>query len=118
MISSLLVGFWHPVWAGNVSDIPVQEGFQNALLGAFPNPFNPSTKLRYSLANSSTVEIDIFDIRGTLIRTLNEGVRDVGSHEVEWDGRDKDNQPAGSGIYLIRIRAGDFQDVAKTTLVK
>ncbi len=111
-------GFWYPTGSGILSDVPGPSAFLDALYGNFPNPFNPSTTVKYSLATSSEVDIDIFDLRGRLVKTLHEGRKTPGLHFAVWDGRDERNQSVGSGIYLLRIRAGGFQDVAKATLIK
>ncbi|MEW6750422.1 MAG: FlgD immunoglobulin-like domain containing protein [Candidatus Latescibacterota bacterium] len=69
----------------------------------YPNPFNPSTTLRYRLATASTVEVTIFDVRGQRVRSLARALQPAGAHAVPWDGRDAAGRPAASGIYLCRL---------------
>jgi hypothetical protein len=68
-----------------------------------PNPFNPSTTIRFDVPYSSHVRIDIFDIAGRHVRTLVDGILPVGSHETVWDGLDQSARRVGSGVYLYRV---------------
>lgn len=68
-----------------------------------PNPFNPRTVIRYSLARSGRVSIRIFDIAGRLVRTLVEGQRAAGWHEAVWNGKTSHGSDAASGVYFYRI---------------
>ncbi len=74
-----------------------------ALHGNQPNPFNPTTRIRYELPSRSAVSLAVFDISGRLVRTLVSEVLNAGSHEVLWDGRNNTDQPASSGIYFYRL---------------
>jgi hypothetical protein len=71
-----------------------------------PNPFNPSTKISFRVAESSEVNIEIFDLLGRSIRTLGNMQYAPGSHVVEWDGLDDSGQSAASGVYLIVLSDG------------
>jgi murein tripeptide amidase MpaA len=87
----------------------------------YPNPFNPSTTLQYSIprnAESVDVDVAIYDVRGRMVRRLVDEVKDGGVHMVHWDGRDGKNEPVPSGIYLYRIRAGEFRDTRKMVLTR
>ncbi|MCG8604510.1 FG-GAP-like repeat-containing protein [bacterium] len=87
--------------------------YQNA-----PNPFNPSTSIRFDLATASEVVLEIHDLLGRRQRTLLKGVRPAGSHEVVWDGLDDLGKAIGSGQYFYTLRAGDFHETRKLLLVK
>lgn len=78
-----------------------------------PNPFNPSTTIRYTLSVTGTVRVEVFDILGRKVATLAEGVRDVGEHAILWNA-------AGlpSGIYFCRVSAGKSEAVVRMTMVK
>ena len=88
------------------SDLP--EEFQ--LNQNYPNPFNPTTTISFALPESvDAVRLEIYDVTGTLVRTLATGAHDAGYHDVTWDGRDAGGQPVASGVYLYRLQAGAYQ---------
>jgi len=72
----------------------------------YPNPFNPSTTIRYSVRESCTVSLEVYDIKGNLLRRFECGRVARGMHAVEWNGLDGNGDPASSGVYLYRLRAG------------
>ena len=89
-----------------------------ALLGAYPNPFNPSTAINYQLAANSFVELSVYDIQGRLVAELVKGWRDAGQHEVTFDG-----SGLASGIYLYKLHvsgsgATPTIDTGKMALMK
>jgi len=88
------------------------------LLVNFPNPFNPETTIRFALANGSSVEIIIYNVRGQLVRTLVNGYMNSGVHNIVWNGRDDNGNPVGSGVYFYHMRAGDYQSVRRMMLMK
>lgn len=84
-----------------------------------PNPFNPSTTVRFTLPASATVELSVYDLGGRLVRTLIGGERlGPGPHLRRWDGRDDSGRPAGSGIYLVRLRAGNVTVMRRAVLAR
>ena len=85
---------------------------------AAPNPFNPRTEITFSLPAAGPVRLDIYDIRGRLVRVLEDGARAAGPHTVAWDGCDAAGQPAPSGTYLCRLRAGEQGATGKLMLVR
>jgi hypothetical protein len=70
---------------------------------SYPNPFNPSTSIRYSVKAASRVTLKIYDIKGELIRTLVDEEVSPGEHVVPWDGMNARGVGASSGIYLVRL---------------
>lgn len=85
----------------------------------FPNPFNPTTAIRFGLPNAENVTIRIFDILGREVTTLVNGEqKEAGYHVVNWNGRDKNERPVASGLYIYQIRAGKFDQTRKMLLVK
>ena len=96
---------------------------QTALLANFPNPFNPDTYIPYQLHAPAHVSLNIYDIRGALIREINIGYRPAGQYltstnAAHWDGRDQRGQHVASGVYLYRLQAGPVAHVRKMVLVK
>jgi hypothetical protein len=83
-----------------------------------PNPFNPATKISFSLPEKSQADLSIFDPKGNLVRTLVNGSLDRGSNEYVWDGRDASGNLASSGIYFYRLKAGKKVMTRKMVLLK
>ena len=90
----------------------------DALYANYPNPFNPTTTIRFDLQRRGSVSLAVYDIRGTLVRTLVDDERGAGIHEATWDGRDARGRSVASGIYFYRLEAGDFVRTRKMVLVK
>ena len=84
----------------------------------FPNPFNPRTTIRWSLARPGPVEVDLYDLRGRHLRTLLRAGLGAGEHAVTWDGTDGGGRVVGSGTYLIRARLGGREHSARVTLLR
>lgn len=85
---------------------------------ASPNPFRSSTELAYSLDAPRQVRIDVFDVSGRLVRTLQSGEQAAGSHAVSWDARDAGDNRMESGVYFYRFRAGNLQERGKLVLTR
>jgi hypothetical protein len=83
-----------------------------------PNPFNPETTIRYTMPAAGNVTINIYDAGGRLVRALENGVRDAGTHNVTWNGTDNNNAPVSSGVYFYRLTSGKFSETKKMTLLK
>jgi hypothetical protein len=89
-----------------------------ALRQNYPNPFNPSTTIEYELPESGRVLIQIFDVKGQLVRILESGNRFSGRHRVIWDGKNGDLQRVASGVYLYRMHYGNSVQMRKLLLLK
>ncbi len=84
----------------------------------YPNPFNPSTTIRFSLDSSRQVSLKIFDISGRLIRTLVDGRQKSGEHIEIWNGTDSQGNRVASGVYFYRLEAGSYVETKKMVLLK
>jgi hypothetical protein len=84
----------------------------------YPNPFNAGTKIEYRLARKSKVSINVYDLLGREIINLMNEYQDEGIQYVFWDGRDRFNQLVASGVYLYRIKAGEFINTKKMIMIK
>ena len=84
----------------------------------YPNPFNPTTTINYSLKENSKVELDIYNIKGQKVKSLVNEVLPAGEYSVIWDGRDSNDKRVSSGIYFYKLKAGDFQRVRKMILLR
>ncbi|NTV03639.1 T9SS type A sorting domain-containing protein, partial [bacterium] len=83
-----------------------------------PNPFNPSTVIRFSLPQAGPVSLRIYDVRGRQVRSLVEGIREAGAHSVVWDGRDDRGGHAASGAYVYRLQADGKSQQRNMMLVR
>ena len=91
-----------------------------ALHQNFPNPFNPDTTIKYDLAESADVTLQIYNVLGQVVRTLVASeAQNAGRYQIRWNGMDDRGVPVSSGIYFYRISAeGKFQNVRKLMLLK
>jgi hypothetical protein len=83
-----------------------------------PNPFNPATTIVFSLPEAATVQLDVYDVAGRLVRTLLNAPRAAGTHEVLWTGRDDHDRAAASGVYVAVLRVGDLVLQHRMVLLK
>ena len=83
-----------------------------------PNPFNPSTTIRFSLARGGDTALRVFDVRGRHVRTLVAGNLEAGDHAVQWNGRDDGGATVASGIYFYRLKSGEFEGLQRMVLLK
>jgi parallel beta-helix repeat protein len=88
------------------------------LYPSFPNPFNPTTSLRYDLPEAGAVELSIYNAAGQRVRTLVRQDQRAGVHTVSWDGRDVEGRELASGVYLCRMVAGGYKMVRKLALIR
>jgi len=89
-----------------------------ALAQNFPNPFNPSTSIRFQVPDPASVTLEILDLRGRRVRELLEGPLAAGYHTVPWDGTDDAGVAVASGVYLYRLRVGAEERVRRMLLVR
>jgi YVTN family beta-propeller protein len=112
--SSLLTSF--PATCTNTNVIAVQPQMHQILSGvatatprpllrlaAHPNPFNPVTRIEFSLVQDATIDLAVYDLQGRRVRTLSHERRPEGVHTVTWDGRDGAGRAVSSGVYLVRL---------------
>jgi hypothetical protein len=84
----------------------------------YPNPFNPETRISYYIPRASHVRLEVFNILGRKIRTLQDEDQMAGNNEVTWDGRDDEGNEVASGIYLYKLEAGDLSQSKKMVLIR
>jgi hypothetical protein len=84
----------------------------------FPNPFNPTTNIRFSVHRQTSVSLTIYDLLGQKVRTLFEEVMDPGTRTISWDGMDDGGRPQASGTYIYRLKAESFVEAKKMLLLK
>jgi len=120
-----------PGW--NLDDVEIHEGEsptavaeqesegvpkEYALLGNYPNPFNPETSIEYQLPRPGRVEVSVYNLAGQHIRTLRQAHQPAGKYKLRWDGKDELGNSVASGVYLYRMHAGEFSATKKMILAK
>lgn len=91
------------------------------LLGNMPNPFNPSTAIRFEVAPadaSRPIRLGVYDLRGRLIRTLHDGPIAAGLHARTWDGRDRQGSQVASGVYFYKLSTAERALTGRMLLIK
>jgi len=91
-----------------------------------PNPFNPTTIIRYEIParvdgqriESTHIALQVYDIRGRVVRTLLSGEQAPGRYSIQWNGRDERGVSVSSGVYFYRLRAESFSQTRKMLLLK
>ncbi|MCB5249969.1 MAG: T9SS type A sorting domain-containing protein, partial [Candidatus Cloacimonetes bacterium] len=84
----------------------------------YPNPFNPSTTISFSVIEATHVKIEIYNTAGQKVRTLVNDVRAIGNHSIVWNGHDDSGKNVGSGVYFYRMTTPKFSATQKMLLMK
>ena len=103
-------------WGGPSGGVP--PAVSPLVVASYPNPFNPSVTMRFTLARPGHVTMKVFDARGAAVRTLLDGHVELTSGAVTWNGDDQRGQSASSGLYFVETRADGQVDVRKVTMLK
>ncbi len=118
------------IWCGTANGVEVisfgptgvesENGLPShfAILGNFPNPFNPSTTIEYTLPATGTGSLAIYNVTGQKVRELVTGIIPAGKHSVLWDGRDQSGKAVSGGIYFCRMKCGAEIASGKMLLIK
>ncbi len=120
-IQDITLDFWMEMsYSGPLAiagEIGLQPG-QFKLHQAYPNPFNPTTTLKYEMGSAGPVSINVFDVSGHKIRSLYNGIQIPGQHEVRWDAKNDNGRSMSSGVYLFKVNVNGKTHTAKTLLLK
>ena len=84
----------------------------------YPNPFNPITTLGYSTPEDDLVNITIYDLKGSIVKTLINNSQSAGYKTVKWNATNNRNEPVSAGLYIYTIQAGEFKQTKKMVLLK
>ena len=107
---------------GLITAVPDGDDRENAqpftLHQNHPNPFNPSTTIRFSLDREAVVTLEIYNVSGSLVRTLVSGRTTPGSYSEDWNGRDNRGRRVASGTYFYRLRVDGRTQTKKMVLLK
>ena len=129
-VQSSTITFDNIILAGeNGQELDYQDSFVYEVLSSdlipsttdlsniYPNPFNPSTTIDYNLSNATDVSLVIYDMKGSVVKTLVSNFQDAGLHQVSWNGKNDANAQVSSGMYLVRMEAdGQLYQQAITLL--
>jgi len=99
-------------------DEEVQVPSKFALKGNYPNPFNPSTNIAFTMDYTSKVTLKVYSLLGEEVATINGGLLNPGRHEITWNGVDNLGNAVSSGVYIYRIEAGNKALTGKMMLLK
>ncbi|MHB9030265.1 MAG: FlgD immunoglobulin-like domain containing protein [Candidatus Latescibacterota bacterium] len=91
---------------------------KNALYENYPNPFNPSTTVRFALKENRHASLVIYNMLGQKVKTLVDAPRAAGMHTVQWDGKNDKGQAVSSGTYFFRLTSGSFVQTRRMMLVE
>ncbi len=97
---------------------PAGEQLRMVLEQNTPNPFNPTTKIRYSLSHPTDVSLNVYNVSGRLVRNLVTGFQSANSYEVVWDGKDDRGRSAASGVYYYSLNADKKAETRKMILIR
>jgi len=98
-----------------VDDVPE---LRTELLGNYPNPFNPTTAIKFSLREDSNVALDIYNIKGQIVASWKPEHFDSGINQIIWNGKDLNGKKVSSGIYYYKMKIGDKDFSSKMLLLK
>ncbi|MEA2096056.1 MAG: FlgD immunoglobulin-like domain containing protein [Candidatus Cloacimonadota bacterium] len=114
--TQLTIPMYETVDIDNNEIIPMKD---NLYLTNFPNPFNPSTTISFSVTqNSDFVNLEVYNIKGQKVKTLLNEELQKGMHSIIWSGIDENNKLVSSGVYLYKIKAGNQETVSRMLLLK
>jgi flagellar hook assembly protein FlgD len=92
--------------------------YETALRGNYPNPFDETTTLEYTLSQRREVTMPVYNVLGQRVETLVDARKNAGLHTVTWDGTNRYGDRVGSGVYFVRMEAGPTTETQKVVLVR
>ncbi len=92
--------------------------FVTELKGNYPNPFNPSTTISFSLQETDNVSITIFNLKGQKIKTFKKENLPAGNHQIEWNGLDENGHKTASGIFFYHLKTKNYSSIKKMVMLK
>ncbi len=111
--------------AGNESDfseelvININQARRQFTLGdGYPNPFNPTVTIPYTLPTPMEVDLTVFNLIGRRVRALHQGLQQAGHYAAIWDGTDIDGRPVAAGTYFVCLRIGSFSQTKRIMLLR
>lgn len=99
---------------GETVDVPAKYGLSQN----YPNPFNPTTTIHFAIPNAESVRLSVYDMSGKLVKMLVDEDKEAGYHSVKWNGNDESGNAVGSGVYIYRIEAGEYNQTKRCVMLK
>jgi len=103
---------------GNDVNDPELPVVVTALNNNYPNPFNPETTISYSVKERGPVTIEIYNVKGQLVKTVVKGIQEPGNHTIVWNGTDDNGRSVSSGVYYYKMQAGKYSSTKKMIMMK
>ncbi|MFC2116269.1 FlgD immunoglobulin-like domain containing protein [Bacteroidota bacterium] len=103
---------------GENGTVSVREISEKSLISNFPNPFKESTSISINLLQTGYIKVDIYDMKGRNIDTLEDGLIEKGMHTIDWSARDNNGNRLPGGIYIARVHSGNSVRNTKMLLLK
>lgn len=91
---------------------------QTALNGNYPNPFNPETNISFGIKEAVHVSLEIYNLKGQLVKNLVNDVKPAGNHVIVWNGKDNNGNSVSSGLYYYKMTAGKYSSTKKMIMMK
>jgi len=107
-----------PITLVAVSNEDLVNPAVTSLMGNYPNPFNPTTTIRFALSEAGKVQISVYNLKGQRVKSLLNSDVSAGTHQIIWDGKDDRGSSVASGIYFYRMEAKNYQATNKMMLMK
>ena len=102
------------MFAGEIQDEPVEiPNSQFLFLNCFPNPFNQQTNITFNIPAAGNISLKVYDVTGREVAALGAGHWALGRHEIVWNA-----EGVGSGVYFVRLTAGNIKETQKILLIK
>jgi hypothetical protein len=121
-VAAIFTGDHEGAWS---DDVPHQQvNAENTLplvtelSGNYPNPFNPTTTIKFSLNTPEKTLIEVYNIRGEKVRTLVDGELQADFYNIVWNGKDNSGKKTSSGVYFYKMKAGNYVSTKKMILMK
>lgn len=108
----------HGVGGSVSNEDPIVPVIATELKSNYPNPFNPETNIAFSMKEAGAVTLEVYNVKGQLVRTLINDVKAAGNHTVVWNGKDNNGRSVSSGIYYYKMNTGKYSSTKKMIMMK
>ncbi len=108
----------HPAYTGVEDQQTPTPPAVTELFPPSPNPFNPRTRLQYSLSEPAHVSLHIYSVAGQLVRSIELGKKAAGHFHYDWNGTNNSAKPLGSGLYFAILNAGNVRSTQRLVLIR
>ena len=118
-LNYMSIDFWQIYFQSlDINDGLNKNSQEHLKLSNYPNPFNPSTEIRYSIPTGGQVEVTVHNIKGQKVKTLIDENQARGNHSIKWNGKDDSGNEIASGIYFCKIRHKEKTKINKLLMLK